>query len=422
MKNALIAPVRGMHDILPHQTAVWQQLEHTAALCFRSYGYRELRTPLVEKAELFRRPLGETTDVVQKEMYCFGDTADGDLLALRPEATVSAVRALLAAGGARAGVARVWYGGAMFRRERPQKGRYRQFHQLGAEGLGSTDPALDAEQIIMLARLWRALDIAAALRLEINNLGGSGERAAYREKLSAYFRRCRGGLDAEAAARIETNPLRILDSKNPQTLAVVADAPRLAESLGDASRRHVDAVKNKLAAAGVAFSENDRLVRGLDYYNLTVYEWSLAGDERRQNTVCGGGRYDGLAERIGGAEFPGCGFALGMERIVALLPAAEAAADCFLALADDAAASVALADTVAERCRDDGLTVWRHVGGGQLARQLKRAAALGAALVIIVGKEEADGGYVTIKRLTDGEQRQAPPADAVTTSRRLMYA
>ena len=423
MKNALIAPVRGMHDILPEQVAAWQQMEQVAADCFHSYGYRELRTPLLEKAELFRRPLGEKTDVVQKEMYCFNDKADGDQLALRPEATVSTVRALLAAGRQRGAAVRVWYSGAMFRRERPQKGRYRQFHQLGAEALGSADPALDAEQIIMLARLWRALGVAGRLRLEINNLGSSEERADYRGRLSAYFERRRSDLDEDATERITTNPLRILDSKHPATLKVIAEAPPLADSLGTQSRRHLDRVKDKLTAAGIAFSENDRLVRGLDYYNLTVYEWSLADDTRRQNTVCGGGRYDGLAESIGGTAFPGCGFALGLERAVSLLGAAPPpVADCFLALADADNASAVLADTVAEYCRDEGLSVWRHVGGGKLDRQLKQADSMGAPLAIIIGESEASGDYVTIKRLADGEQRQVPPADAAETGRRLLDA
>lgn len=414
-----------MRDILPENIGAWQRLEKTAAACFHHYGYGELRTPLVERLELFSRQLGESTDVVQKEMYRFTDAANDDEVALRPEATVSTVRALLAAGRQRSGTVRVWYGGAMFRHERPQKGRYRQFHQLGAEALGNVDAALDAEQILMLARLWRELGIAAALKLELNNLGSNAERARHREKLAAYFTAHLDALDEDAKRRVSANPLRILDSKNERTLQVVAGAPALADELGDESRRYVDAVREKLAAAGVAFEDNPALVRGLDYYNLTVYEWSVAGDERRQNTVCGGGRYDGLAESIGGAAFPGCGFALGMERVLELLaPQAAAAADCFLAFTATGGAGDAerLADTVAERCRDDGLAVWRHVGGGNLARQLKRADAMGAALAIIVGDDECAGDYITIKRLADGEQQRAATADAAAASRRMINA
>lgn len=421
MKNTLISSVRGMRDILPEQIGCWQQLEKTAADCFRRYGYGELRTPLVERLELFSRQLGENTDMVQKEMYRFVDRANGDEVALRPEATVSTVRALLADDRQRGGTVRVWYGGPMFRHERPQKGRYRQFHQLGAEALGSTDPALDTEQIIMLARLWRELDIGDQLRLSINNLGSSAERARYRDQLADYFNRHADRLDSDARKRINTNPLRILDSKDPDTMTVAASAPRLAETLSDESRRHVETVKEKLAAAGIEFEEDPMLVRGLDYYNLTVYEWALAGDTRRQNTVCGGGRYDGLAEKIGGRPFPGCGFALGMERIVDLMkPPPLAAADCFLAVTDGDHATADTADRVAENCRDEGLSVWRHIGGGNLARQLKKADSMGTALVIIVGKDECAGGYITIKRLADGAQQQINPAQAAATSKHLL--
>lgn len=424
MKAELISPVRGMHDILPGDIAAWQRLEKTAAACFESYGYRELRTPLLERLELFRRQLGEASDIVQKEMYSFADKSKGgEEVALRPEATVSTVRAVASGALARGGVARVWYGGAMFRRERPQKGRQRQFHQLGAEALGRQDAALDAEQIIMQARLWRELGVADALRLEINNLGAAAERQRYRDKLAGYLRQHEEALDADSRQRIATNPLRVLDSKDAQTQKIVAQAPVLADALGDESRCYVDEVREKLAAAGIAFAENPRLVRGLDYYNLTVYEWVLADDARRQNAVCGGGRYDGLAESIGGGDCPGCGFALGMERVLALMPAAAAdGVDCFLALADGSAAAAGLADSVAERCRDGGLSVWRHVGGGSLARQLKKADAMGAALAIIVGEEESAGGHITLKRLKDAAQRQVSAAQAAEESRRLLDA
>ena len=412
-----------MRDILPDDIGNWQHLEQAAAACFARYGYREVRTPLLERMDLFSRQLGESTDVVQKEMYRFADGAGDGELALRPEATVSTVRALLAAGAGRGGVSRVWYGGAMFRRERPQKGRYRQFHQLGAEALGQADAALDAEQILLLARLWRELGVGDQLHLQINNLGSAEERARHREKLTAYFSRHEDALDEAARQRIRTNPLRILDSKDARTLEIAAEAPALADELGAASIAFVDAVRDKLAAAGIAFADNPALVRGLDYYNLTVYEWSLAGDARRQNAVAGGGRYDGLAEQIGGGSVPGCGFALGVERVLDLLPPPPpaAAAACFLAIAAEGEAA-RIADEVAEKCRDDGLAVWRHVGGGNLSRQLKKADALGAALAIIVGADECAGGYITIKRLADGKQQQAAAADAANASRRLLYA
>ncbi|MCH9705487.1 MAG: histidine--tRNA ligase [Proteobacteria bacterium] len=424
MNSALISAVRGMRDILPEQIGAWQRLEKTAATCFHSYGYRELRTPLVEQLELFTRQIGETTDVVQKEMYRFTDAANGEQVALRPEATVSTVRALLAAGKQRGGTVRVWYGGPMFRHERPQKGRYRQFHQLGAEALGSSDPTLDAEQIIMLARLWQVLGVHDKLRLDINNLGNRRERACHREKLTAYFQKHREALDEDARQRIESNPLRILDSKNPVTLEIAANAPALADELGADSQRHAEQVKEKLTAANVAFNENAHLVRGLDYYNLTVYEWSLADDGRRQNTVCGGGRYDGLAENIGGDAFPGCGFALGMERIIDILPpeAPAALADCFVALTDSGTAATAVADRIAEDCRDRGLAVWRHVGGGNIGKQIKKADTMGIPLVIIIGADEIEGDYITVKRLLDGKQQQTAVNDAAIVSRRLLDA
>ena len=426
MRSELIPAVRGMRDILPAQVGAWQRLEKTAAECFRLYGYGEIRTPIVERLELFNRQLGENTDLVQKEMYSFTDALNGDEVALRPEATVSAVRALLAADGGRGGgvrrvtrITRVWYGGPMFRHERPQKGRYRQFHQFGAEALGGADAAIDAEQILMLARLWRLLGIADKLSLDINNLGDAEERARHRQKLREYFLRYENDLDDDARRQLLTNPLRLLDNKNPKVTEIAAAAPRMRDELGEQSRRFAESLKEKLNAAGVCFSERDSLVRGLDYYNLTVFEWSLANDERRQNTICGGGRYDGLAEKIGGAAAPGCGFALGVERVLELLEEeATAPSDCYLAITAPQCAN--FADKLAELCRDGGLSVWRHVGGGNVGRQLKKADTMRIPLALIVGDEEQDGNYVTLKHLDSGRQSRAPLSDAAAEAKRML--
>ena len=419
MNSALIPPVRGMHDILPPQTAAWQRLENAVGRCFHRYGYGEIRTPIVERLDLFRRQLGEYSDIVQKEMYSFVDALNNDMLVLRPEATVSTLRALLNGGMHRSGVTRVWYSGPMFRHEKPQKGRYRQFHQYGAEAVGSQDPAMDAEQIIMLARLWRELNIADKLELDINNLGIENERHLYKQRLQAYFANYESEMDDADKYRLQNNPLRLLDSKNPAVAVTADDAPHLHDSLSKESRRFVDAVKNKISAAGVPFKERPALVRGLDYYNLTVFEWTIENDENRQNTVCGGGRYDGLAEKIGGDMLPGCGFAFGVERVLALLaPTAPTAPDCYLAITDESCADYA--DDIAETCRNNDLSVWRHVGGNNLARQLKKADAMQTPLAIIIGTNENQGGYVTLKRLADGQQEKSPLAAMTTTIKKML--
>ena len=401
MRDSLVATVRGMHDILPDRIDKWHRLERTAAQCFAGYGYGEIRTPLVEPLALFERQLGEESDVVQKEMYVLEDR--GERLALRPEATVSTVRALLAAGWQRRGILRVWYGGAMFRRERPQKGRYRQFHQLGAEILGGGDPAMEVEQILMLSRLWKRLGIGDQLCLRLNNLGAGEERNRHRQALVEYFERHEGALDEDSRRRLRTNPLRIFDSKTPSVRALIPEAPKLSAFVGDDSIRHLEWIKARLQAAGVSFVEDGSLVRGLDYYNLTVYEWQLRGDERQQNTVCGGGRYDGLAEMLGAAALPACGFAFGVERVLDLMPdPPAAAAQCYLMVADEAYSD--FANRLAERCRDDGWSVCQHVGGGNLGRQMRKADASGARVALIVGEKEYYNNQVTVKRLSDGRQ------------------
>ncbi|MGI9297956.1 MAG: histidine--tRNA ligase [Gammaproteobacteria bacterium] len=411
----LISSVRGMRDLLPADTGEWRRVESAAADCFARYGYGEIRTPVVERAELFRRQLGEDSDIVQKEMYAFADLS-GDELCLRPEATVPAVRAAAAANLHRGGVARVWYGGPMFRRERPQKDRYRQFWQLGAEaiGAGAPDPAIDAEQILMAARLWRELKVDSSLQLFINNLGAPAERAAYRKKLSAHFRRRAADLDDSARARIDDNPMRILDGKDAAAVAAAKDAPQLREFLGAESRRHLEEVQNILAAAGIEFTETPSLVRGLDYYNLTVFEWALKDDGRRQNALCGGGRYDGLSAQIGGPPLHGCGFALGLDRLVALTQSSAAAPpDCILLAAGGGAEYCIRA---AESLRDGGISVRRHDGGGNIGKQLKKADAAGSPLAAIVGENEEKCGTIAIKRMRDGAQKSPPLARAAAVA------
>lgn len=410
----VIPVIRGARDLLPADLSRWHFAEQAAARCFAAYHYGEIRTPILERAELFARQLGEHTELVEKQMYLFAD-GKNETLALRPEATVPTVRAVLQSTLHRSLPARLWYCGPMFRRERPQKGRYRQFWQIGAEILGAKEPAADAEQIIMTARLWKELGINDKLRLIINNLGNAEERTKHRDKLRDYFRKRRDEM-GEDAARAETNPLRLLESKDAKTAAVAKDAPQLAAELGDDSRRHLDAVKDSISRAGIAFDEDNALVRGLDYYNLTVFEWCISGDERRQNAVCGGGRYDGLAAQIGGGiSMPGCGFALGLDRVTDMLAEPPSAGvDCFVAFGkgggDDDEGKTA--DMICEQCRDKGLTVRRHIGGGNLARQLKKANAIGARAVIIIGAHETASGCITIKNMTSGEQTSIAAADA----------
>ena len=413
----LIPSIRGMRDLLPAAADRWHEAERVSAACFRRYGYGEIRTPILERAELFRRQLGEDSDIVQKEMYEFTDV-NGDCLTLRPEATVSVVRALAQSGMRRGELARVWYGGPMFRRERPQKGRYRQFWQLGVEALGAADAALDAEQIIMLSSLWEEWGIKDKLSLTINNLGLPDERARHRQKLRDYFRQHAAALEESARARIDGNPLRILDSKDAKTREIAAAAPRLSEELGEESRAHVEAVKNMLEAVGIEFMADATLVRGLDYYNLTVFEWTVRGDERRQNVLCGGGRYDGLAEQIGAPLLPGCGFALGLDRLMPLLSEAPPPPPlCYLAVVGGSASYCTVA---AENLRRAGVSVWRHAGGGNLARQLKKADAMRTPLVAMVGGDEEADKTVTLRRLEDGEQQKVPLATVGVTAARLI--
>ena len=416
----LISLVRGMRDLLPEDAGGFRRAEAAAAECFAGYDYGEIRTPIVERTELFQRQLGEHSDIVQKEIYAFEDRS-GDPLCLRPEATVPTVRAIAAASLHRGTTARMWYCGPMFRRERPQKGRYRQFWQIGAEAVaeGAPDPAIDAEQICMADRLWRKLQVHDRLQLWINNLGRPDERAVYRKTLSAYFADHADRLDEAARARIHDNPMRILDSKDADA-DIIRNAPPLADCLSDESRAHVENVKSMLSASEVQFRETPHLVRGLDYYNLTVFEWTLKDDSRRQNAVCGGGRYDGLSAQIGGPDLHGCGFALGLDRLVSLMAHTPSVApDCYVVAAG---ASDAYVVKTCEALRDIGLSVRMHSGGGTLTRQLKKAANCKATFAVILGEEEEQAQTVSVKRLHDGLQQSAPLLQAATLAAQLHSA
>jgi histidyl-tRNA synthetase len=413
MAGALQA-VRGMNDVLPDEAAVWQRFEDTARNVFERYGYRNLRVPVVEPTPLFVRGIGAHTDVVEHEMYTFEDKLNGESLTLRPEATAGIVRAAIEHHLTYERPQRIWTAGPMFRHERPQKGRYRQFHQLDVEALGFPGPDVDAEQIVMLARLWRALGLDG-ITLSINSIGDPAERRLHREALIAHFARHADMLDADSQRRLHANPLRILDSKHPPLQDVIAAAPRLVDQLGDASRAHFDALRALLDDAGIAYSVDARLVRGLDYYNRTVFEW-VTGALGAQGTVAGGGRYDGLFEELGGKPTPACGFAIGVERMILLLEAqgrARAAApDAYVVHAGDKAGAVAR--HVAETLRDHGASVVLHAGGGSFKSQMKKADASGARRAIIVGDDEAAAGTVAIKHLREGgDQVAVPLADVV---------
>ncbi|MBK1722349.1 histidine--tRNA ligase [Thiocystis violacea] len=401
-----IQAIRGMHDILPDRIAFWHRLEDAARQVLSSYGYSEIRTPLVEVTELFKRSIGEVTDIVEKEMYSFEDR-NGDGLSLRPEGTASCVRAAVE-HGLLAQPQRLWYRGPMFRYERPQRGRYRQFHQIGVEVFGLPGPDIDLEVILLTARLWRQLGFER-FRLEINTLGDQGERQAYRERLVDYLQGHLDALDADSQRRLQTNPLRILDSKNPQTQQIVADAPSLADCLGDETRRHFEQICSSLAEAGVAYQINPRLVRGLDYYNRTVFEW-ITDELGAQGTVCAGGRYDGLVEQLGGRPTPAVGFAMGIERLVELMQqpgqAIEPTVDAYFVAVGEHAQRAA--PGMSERLRDavPALRLITHCGGGSFKSQFKKADKSGARFALIVGDEEVAREVVGVKDLRqDVEQR-----------------
>ncbi len=406
-----IQAIRGMHDLLPDRIGPWQRLEDGTRQVLESYGYSEIRTPLVEVTELFKRSIGEVTDIVEKEMYSFPDRS-GDSLSLRPEGTASCVRAAIE-HGLLDQPRRLWYRGPMFRHERPQKGRYRQFHQIGVEVFGLEGPDIDQEVLFLTQRIWRILGLDG-LRLEINSLGEGEERAAYRAELVAYLEAHDEHLDEDSRRRLETNPLRVLDSKNPDMREVIAGAPVILDHLGEASRRHFEQFCAGLDAAGIAFHVNPRLVRGLDYYNRTVFEW-ITDDLGAQGTVCAGGRYDGLVAQLGGRPTPAVGFAMGLERLVALLeagPQSGATAnppplDAYLVAVGEAAQAAAPA--LAERLRDavPGLRLLCHCGGGSFKSQFKKADRSGARHALVLGEGELARGVAGVKPLrAAGEQRE----------------
>ena len=407
-----IQAVRGMNDMLPADAAQWQHLDDAVREVFRQYGYGHIRTPMVEKTELFVRGVGEATDIVEKEMYSFDD--NGESLSLRPEGTAPTVRAALEHNLLYDGPKRLWYSGPLFRHERPQKGRYRQYHTYGAEALGFAGPDIDVEQLVMVNRLWRRLGIEG-VTLEINTIGEADERRAFRARLVAYFEQHRDVLDADSTRRLVTNPLRILDSKNPAMQATIEAAPRLFDALGEASRARFSAVQEALRSAGIGFRINPRLVRGLDYYNALVYEWVT---ERlgSQSAICSGGRYDGLFEQLGGKPTPGCGFGIGAERVLLLLEQDTSVRphvpDAYVVHAGVLAARLAV--KVGESLRDAGLDVLTHAGGGSFKSQMKRADASGARVALIIGDDEAAAERVTVKPLRESaEQRAIPVADVV---------
>ncbi|MEJ2575315.1 MAG: histidine--tRNA ligase [Gammaproteobacteria bacterium] len=399
-----IQAIRGMRDILPDQTPLWQWLEDRVRAVLEGYGYGEIRMPLLEMTELFKRSIGEVTDIVEKEMYTFDDR-NGDSLTLRPEGTAGCVRAALENGLLHNQLQRLWYQGPMFRHERPQKGRYRQFHQIGVEAFGMAGPDIDLEIILVTARIWRALRLDG-LELQLNTLGTPGERGAYRERLVAYFSDHLERLDGDSRRRLETNPLRILDTKNPDMAELVARAPVLGDHLGDASREHFAAVCAGLDAVGVPYTLNPRLVRGLDYYSRTVFEW-VSNRLGAQGTVCAGGRYDGLIEQLGGRPTPAVGFAMGLERLISLLEdagrhSASGDVDVYLVLVGEAAERAGL--TLAEQLRDGlpGRRVMTNCGGGSFKAQFKRADKSGAEVAVILGEGEVVAGVAGLKPLRGG--------------------
>lgn len=394
-----IQSVRGMHDILPDDTPLWRWLEGQLAQIFDAYDFREIRTPLVEKGDLFTRAIGQATDVVEKEMYAFEDR-NGETLSLRPEGTAGVVRAVIQHGLLNPPGLKVWYRGPMFRHERPQRGRQRQFHQFGAEVFGLAEPQADVELIALGQRIWRRLGLDAVIRLEINSLGDSEDRARYRQQLMDYLEPQAGELDADSQRRLHSNPLRIFDSKVPATQAIMAGAPKLAEALGQEAREHFEAVCQMLSELGIPYRVNPGLVRGLDYYSRTVFEW-VTDELGAQGTVCAGGRYDGLVEIQGGRPTPGIGFALGAERLVELLRAAgvqrDHCADVFLVYQVAPVQALKVAEGLRERL--PGLRLACALAGGSFKAQFKRADRSGAAYAIVLGESEMAAGECQIKDL-----------------------
>jgi histidyl-tRNA synthetase len=407
-----VQSIRGMEDVLPDESPLWEKLEDACRRVFRQYGYRNIRTPIVEPTALFVRGIGEATDIVEKEMYVFEDR-NGESLALRPEATAGIVRSAIEHNFLYNGPMRVWTAGAMFRYERPQKGRYRQFHQFDVEALGFEGPDVDAEQIAMLARLWRRLGIEG-VELHVNSIADAADRRAHRAKLVEYFEAHREVLDEDAQRRLHTNPLRILDSKNPAMQSMIEGAPKLLDHLGEAAAQHFEQLRWLLEKAGIAYTVNPRLVRGLDYYNRTVFEF-VTPNIGAQATIAGGGRYDALFEQLGGKPTPACGFGMGVERVILAMQAAgakaQSAVDVFVVHSGEQAELEAW--RLAEEWRDAGRNVVLGTGGS-FKSQMKKADASGARYAVIIGDDEVASKRVTLKPLRgEGEQRTLAPGEAL---------
>jgi len=419
-----IQAIRGMNDYLPADTAIWQRIEGTLKQVLASYGYSEIRLPIVEHTPLFSRAIGEVTDVVEKEMYTFEDR-NGESLTLRPEGTAGCVRAGIEHGLLYNQEQRLWYTGPMFRYERPQKGRYRQFHQMGVEVFGLQGPDVDAELIMMTARWWKALGIAEHVELELNSIGSLDARANYRSALVAFLEQHQDVLDEDCKRRMYTNPLRVLDSKNPDIQKLLNDAPTLGEFLDDESREHFSGLCALLDDAGISYRINQRLVRGLDYYNRTVFEW-VTSSLGSQGTVCGGGRYDGLVEQLGGRATPAVGFAMGMERLVLLVQAVNPEfeptriVDVYVIASGQGVQSAAM--QLAEKLRDadPALKMMTNFGGGNFKKQFARADKWGARIALVLGEDEVKAGQVVVKDLRTGDQQTLAQSDAAATLRTLL--
>jgi histidyl-tRNA synthetase len=408
--SGAIQAVRGMNDVLPGESEVWLGFEALVQEWLAQYGYRNIRMPLVEHSQLFRRAIGEATDIVEKEMYSWRDELNDEQLTLRPEGTASCVRAAIEHSLLHDGPKRLWYSGPMYRHERPQKGRYRQFHQYGVEAIGYAGPDVDAEHIVMCAALWRRLGLEG-IRLELNNIGSAEERARYRGALVGHLEKNLSSLDEDAKRRMHTNPLRTLDSKNPLVKEVVSSAPSLMSFLGEASLAHFDGLKRLLNSQGISFQLNPKLVRGLDYYNLTVFEW-ISDRLGAQGTVCGGGRYDGLFAQLGGKPAPATGFAMGNERLIALLQDAGKAPkqnspDVYVAYQGEGTLPHAFA--LSQDLRGGGYHVVMHAGEGGFKSQMRKADASGATYAVIIGEDELKAREATVKPLRSGEPQYRTP-------------
>jgi len=421
MSKETLQAVKGMNDILPEEAELWLWFEEMVRDWLHSYGYRNIRMPLVEPTALFKRAIGEVTDIVEKEMYSFEDALNGDHLTLRPEGTASCVRAVLQHNLLYNAPQRLYYSGQMFRHERPQKGRYRQFHQVGVEALGFGGPDIDAEQIIMCARLWRKLGIRD-VSLQLNTLGDSASRQRHRDKLIAYFEQHKDVLDADATRRLHSNPLRILDSKNPAMQDIIAGAPKLMDELEEDAIKHFEELQAILKRHDIAFEINPRLVRGLDYYNRTVFEW-VTTRLGAQGTICAGGRYDGLVEQIGGKPAPAMGFAMGVERLLALVQedgmiAPKPEVDVYVVHQGELAGQ--MASRVAEQLRDEKLRVLLHCGGGSFKSQMKKADGSGARIALVIGDDEAQANEVSIKPMQGGDQVRVSVQNLIATINQII--